>query len=56
MNLEITSLWELVSGTEATQYGIKVFNPQEWICYTKLDLQVGRESCKSCQSCLKLLL
>jgi len=31
MNLEITSLWELVSGTEATQYGIKFFNPQEWI-------------------------
>ena len=30
----ITSLLGVVSGTEATQYGIKVFNPQERFCYT----------------------
>ncbi len=49
-----TSLLGVVSGTEATQYGIKFFNLQERFCYTGLrgfsDLQERRESCKSCES------
>ena len=44
-----------VSGTEATQYGIKFFNLQDTICVADSqdfqDLQDRRESCKSCSSC-----
>ena len=32
---EITSSSGVMSGTEGTQYGIKVFNAQDTICYTE---------------------